>query len=148
MRLRGVVLARREASDRGALSVFAIIISLVVVVFFGAVVDFERKLEARHDAGIAAQEAARAGAGQVDLDRAYQNGRYVIDQQAALHAAQRYLRAGGYSGTVTAAGPRAIRVHVTVTKPALFLPVIGISTLRAEAEAVADLTTGVEGPHR
>ncbi|SEG26166.1 Putative Flp pilus-assembly TadE/G-like [Thermomonospora echinospora] len=124
---------------------FAVIISLVVLVFFGAVVDFERKLEARHDAGIAAQEAARAGAGQVDLDRAYGGGRFVVDRQAAIRAAQRYLRAGGYSGAVTVAGPRAIRVHVTVTKSALFLPVIGVSTLRAEAEAVADLTTGVEG---
>ncbi|RAY12956.1 hypothetical protein DPM19_23420 [Actinomadura craniellae] len=134
--------------DEGGLSVFAVIITLVVVVFFGAVVDFERKLEALHDASIAAQEAARAGAGQVDLDRAYSRGGFVVDRPAAIRAAKAYLRAGGYSGSVTSEGARSIRVRVTVVKPALFLPLVGISALHAEAVAVADLTTGVEGPDR
>ncbi|GAA2456003.1 hypothetical protein GCM10010191_89140 [Actinomadura vinacea] len=128
------------------MSVFAVIITLVVVVFFGAVVDFEQKLEARHDAHTTAQEAARAGAGHIDLDHAYGHGRFVVGRQAAQRAAEQYLRAGGHAGSVTPVGTRSIRVRVTVTRPALFLPLIGISTLRADAVAVADLTYGVEGP--
>ncbi|GGU89813.1 hypothetical protein GCM10010182_00280 [Actinomadura cremea] len=134
--------------DEGSVSIFAVIITLVVVVFFGAVVDFERKLQARQDATTAAQEAARAGAGRVDLDCAYSSGRFVVDREAAVHAARRYLKTGGYAGTVTAVGEHAIRVQVTVNKPAMFLPVIGITTLRAEATATANLTTGVEGPQQ
>ncbi|MFV2216485.1 pilus assembly protein TadG-related protein [Actinomadura sp. LOL_016] len=135
-------------SDEGSISIFAIIITLVVVVFFGAVVDFERKLEARQDATTAAQEAARAGAGRVDLHRAYTHGEFVVDRDAAIAAARHHLQTGGYTGTVTAVGTHTIRVQVTITQPALFLPVIGISHLRTEAAATANLTTGVQGPHR
>ncbi|MFI0354253.1 pilus assembly protein TadG-related protein [Actinomadura sp. 9N407] len=125
---------------------FAVIITLVVVVFFGAVVDFEQKLEARHDAHTTAQEAARAGAGQIDLDRAYTRGRFVVDRTKAVRAAHHHLQASGHTGSVTSVGARSIQVRVTVTKQALFLPLIGISTLHADATATADLTSGVEGP--
>ncbi|MFV2216992.1 pilus assembly protein TadG-related protein [Actinomadura sp. LOL_016] len=135
-------------SDEGSISIFAVIITLVIVVFFGAVVDFERKLEARQDATTAAQEAARAGAGRVDLHRAYTHGEFVVDRDAAIAAARHHLQTGGYTGTVTAVGTHTIRVQVTITEPALFLPVIGISHLRAKAAATANLTTGVQGPHR
>jgi Flp pilus assembly protein TadG len=139
----------RHGRDRGALSIFTVIITLVVVVFFGAIVDFEQKLEARHDANIAAEEAARAGAGQVDRDRAYaQGGTFTVDRQAAIGAAQEYLRTGGYTGSVTPLGARRIRVRVTITRPAIFLGVIGVSTLRVDAAAVADLATGVAGEGR
>lgn len=139
---------REWRSDRGSMSIFTVIITVVVVVFFGAVVDFEQTLEARQDAATIAQEAARAAAGQVDLDRAYTSGQFVIDRPAAVRAAHAYLRAGGYTGTVTPAGPNAVRVHVTITRPALFLPVIGITTLHAEATATANLTTGVDAPQQ
>jgi hypothetical protein len=137
---------RQRLNDAGSVSIFAIILTLVVVVFFGAVIDFEQKLEARQDANTAAQEAARAGAGRVDLNRAYTEGAFTIDRRDAVRAARDYLRAGGYTGTVTASGTRAIHVHVTITRPALFLPVIGISHLRADGAATANLTTGVRGP--
>ncbi|MBO2465983.1 pilus assembly protein TadG-related protein [Actinomadura violacea] len=135
-------------SDRGSVSVFAVIITLVIVVFFGAVVDFEQVLEARQDAGTAAQEAARAGAGRVDLDRAYKRGRFIVDRQAALRGARSYLSAGGYIGTATITGTHTIQVHVAIARPARFLSLIGISTLHADADATANLTTGVEGPHQ
>ncbi|WP_301174598.1 pilus assembly protein TadG-related protein [Actinomadura geliboluensis] len=128
------------------MSVFAVIITLVVVVFFGAVVDFEQVLEARQDANTVAQEAARAGAGRVDRNRAYARGQFVVDRESALRAARSYLRSSGYRGTVTVAGRRAIHVHVSTTRPARFLSVIGISVLHAEGAATANLTTGVEGP--
>ncbi|MEU5990341.1 pilus assembly protein TadG-related protein [Spirillospora sp. NPDC047418] len=139
---------RQRLTDAGSVSIFAVILTLVVVVLFGAVVDFEQKLEARQDANTAAQEAARAGAGRVDLNRAYSDGEFTVDRRAAIGAARDYLRAGGYTGTVTTSGTRAIHVHVTITRPALFLPVIGISHLRANGDATANLTTGVEGPHQ
>lgn len=135
--------------DRGSLSIFTVIITLVTVSFFGAVVDFSRKLQARHDASIAAEEAARAGATQVDRDRAYAHGgQFVIDQGAAIRAAEQYLRSGGYDGSVSTAGPTAIRVQVTLSKPTIFLSVIGVRHLAVEASAVADLTSGVEGENR
>lgn len=90
---------------------------------------------------------ARA-AGQLDLSNAYTQGRFRVGRSDAVHAAQSYLRTGGYTGSATSDGARSIRVHVTVTRPALFLPLIGISTLTTDAVATADLTHGVEGPER
>lgn len=146
---RRFALERRLDGDRGALSIFTLIITMVVVVFFGAIVDFEQKLQARHDANIAAEEAARAGAGQIDRDRAYaRGGTFTIDRAAAIRAAQQYLRAGGYTGSVRPLGTRQIKVDVAITKPAIFLPLIGISTLHVDAVAVADLATGIRGESR
>ncbi|GAB3971238.1 hypothetical protein GCM10029978_046050 [Actinoallomurus acanthiterrae] len=139
----------RRERERGALSIFTVVITMVVIVFFGAIVDFGQKLQARHDANIAAEEAARAGAGQVDRDRAYSHGgTFRVDRQAAIRAAQDYLHAGGYHGSVTALGARRIRVRVALTRPAIFLPVIGISTLHVQAVADADLATGIRGEDR
>lgn len=138
----------RLHTDEGSISIFAVILTLVVMVFFGAVVDFGQKLKTRQDANTAAQEAARAGAGHVDLDRAYADGEFTVDRQAGVRAARAYLQAGGYSGTVTSSGAHSIHVHVTITRPALFLSIIGIDHLRAEGTATANLTTGVRGPRQ
>jgi Flp pilus assembly protein TadG len=135
-----------QARDRGALSIFTAIIAMTVVIFLGGVVDFEQKLEARHDANILAQEAARAGAGQVNLDRFYTRGQFTIDRAAAIRASTAYLQASGHTGTVTPAGTRSIRVSVVIERPAIFLPLIGISNLRVRGAATADLVAGVEGP--
>jgi len=147
VRLRSI--ARRPTAqsgrrgDHGGLSIFTVIITFAVLIFMGAIVDFEQRLRARHDAGIIAQEAARAGAGQIDRSRAYASGLYVVDRAAAIHAAHLYLQAGGYTGSVTPLGTRSVQVHVVVQRRAVFLPLIGISTLRAEGAATADLVTGV-----
>ncbi|WP_242909673.1 TadE/TadG family type IV pilus assembly protein [Actinomadura terrae] len=136
----------RQQRERGSVSVFAVIITMVVVVFFGAVIDFEQALEARQDANTVAQEAARAGAGQVDRNRAYTRGQFVVDRESAIRAARAYLWASGHAGTVTVLGRRTIRVHVSISRPARFLSVIGVSSLHAQGTATANLTTGVEGP--
>jgi Flp pilus assembly protein TadG len=150
MRLRPPVRpGERRGRERGALSIFTVIITMVVIVFFGAIVDFSQKLQARHDANIAAEEAARAGADKVDRDHAYAHGgTFRVDPPAAIRAAQDYLHAGGYHGSVTALGARRIRVRVALTRPAIFLPVIGIWRLHVEAVADADLATGIKGEDR
>lgn len=144
----GTALSRRSGKtrDRGALSVFTAIIALAVMTFLGGVVDFEQKLEAWHDANVLAQEAARAGAGQVNLDRFYTRGQFIIDRAAAIEAANRYLRASGHTGTVTPTGPHSIHVSVVIERPAIFLPLIGISTLRVRGAATADLVAGIGRP--
>jgi hypothetical protein len=111
--------------------------------FLGVIVDFEQKLEARHDANIIAQEAARAGAGQVDRDHAYARGQFTVDRDAAIQASNAYLRASGHTGSAIAVGGRSIRVSVVIERPAIFLTLIGTSTLRVQGEATADLVTGV-----
>lgn len=131
--------------DQGALSIFIAVIAFAVIVFLGAIVDLDQQLQALHDANIAAEEAARAAAGRINHDRAYSSGQIVIDHHAAVRAAADYLRHSGYTGAVTAVSDNRVQVNVTITRPAVFLPLIGIHVLRADASAVANLAVDGAG---
>lgn len=65
---------------------------------------------------------------------------------AAAAAARAYLSASGLPGTVRVTGPQQIRVSVTVRRRAVFLALIGVSSLQATATAAADLVQGIESP--
>jgi hypothetical protein len=77
---------------------------------------------------------------------AYSSGAFDVDQSQALAAARRDLIGAGASRfTATAAGPRAIRVTVTITEPTRFLALIGIGSFTSTGTATASLVTGVTG---
>lgn len=79
-------------------------------------------MRAAREASAVAEEAARAGAGQIDRDRAYtQGGSFVIDRTSAVAAARAYLADSGHGGSVGAAGDRKISVTVTINKPTTLL---------------------------
>lgn len=126
---------------------------MFVVVFFvallaaaGLVIDGGAKLRAARQASAIAEEAARAGAGHIDRDRAYsQGGRFIVDRNAAVTAARTHLANSHTTGSVTATGAQKIRVTVTVHKPTLLLSAIGIGDVSVTKTATADLLQGVEG---
>lgn len=101
--------------------------------------DGTAKLRAGREAYNIAEEAARAGAGYVDRRAAYTDGRYVVDQAAALRAARSYLTATGYTGSAAPTGAHAIQVRVRVTEPTLFLALIGINDIAVTGTATARL---------
>lgn len=134
--------------ERGAVTPYAVIFISIVLMFTGLAVDGGAKLSAGWEAVGVAEEAARAGAGQVDRSAVYAGKKFVIDQGAAVRAARSYLSASGHSGSVSIAGPQAIRVRVTVTKKTFLLPLVGISQVSMTATATADLASGVLGRDR
>jgi Flp pilus assembly protein TadG len=117
-----------------------------LLAFTGLVVDAGTKLDNYETAATYAQEAARAGAGQVDQSEAYSSATFVVDQAQAISAAQAYLAGCGVSGTVTAVGNDAIRVTVTITTPTKILSIIGIDSVTSTSTASASLLSGVTGP--
>lgn len=132
-------------SDRGSITPFALIFSVILLLFIGLAVDGGAKLRSGWEAVGAAEEAARAGAGQVDQAAAYSGGRFAVDRAAAVRAAQRYLAATGHQGSAGMTGSRTLLVRVTVTKPTWMLSIAGISSVSQTATATADLVTGVDG---
>ncbi|WP_084965776.1 pilus assembly protein TadG-related protein [Thermoactinospora rubra] len=134
--------------DRGSITAYAVILIAVLLLFVGLAVDGGAKLRAGWEAMGVAEEAARAGAGQLDREAVYRGGRAIVDRGAAVRAAQNYLAASGHAGSVSIAGPDSIRVSVTVTKTTWLLSMVGISSVSMTATATADLVTGVEGPNR
>ncbi|MGH3304806.1 MAG: TadE/TadG family type IV pilus assembly protein, partial [Streptosporangiaceae bacterium] len=134
--------------ERGALTLFVAILFPVLLAFAGLVLDAGTKLDNYENAATYAQEAARAGAGQVNQSEAYSSATFVVDQAGALMAANAYLGAlpPGVSGTVTPVGTNSIEVTVTITTPTKILSIIGIDTVTSRATATASLLSGVTGP--
>lgn len=121
------------------------VLMVALIAFAGLVIDGGRKLNATEKAYAIAQEAARAGAGQVNTSAAYGSGTFKVDGPQALMAARAYLASAGYHGSVRVSGNN-IRVTVRVREPTTILSLIGIDTISASGFAVASLVTGVTGP--
>ncbi|MGW4958266.1 pilus assembly protein TadG-related protein [Nonomuraea sp. NPDC004186] len=134
--------------ERGSITPYALIFITVLLLFIGLVVDVGNKLRAGWEAVGIAEEAARAGAGQIDRAAAYRGGQLVVDRGAALRAAQAHLSSSGHRGSVAISGPTSVRVTVTVTRKTWLLSLVGVSSVSVTAHADADLVAGVEGPNR
>jgi Flp pilus assembly protein TadG len=136
---------RLPGGDRGSLTLMLAVLFIALLALAGLVVDGGAKLDAASNAAAVAQEAARAGASQVDRPTAYTGGRFIVNQAQARSAALAYLATAGYQGTVATA-PRSIQVTVTVVVPTKMLSLIGISSFRVSESATATLVAGVTGP--
>jgi hypothetical protein len=123
-----------------------VVMTVALLALAGLVVDGGGKLDEAAQANAVAQEAARAGAGQVDQGNAYSTGAFTVDSGQAVAAAQAYLASAGYAGSVTPVGAESIRVVVNVTEPTRILSIIGIDSMTATGVATASLVTGVTGP--
>jgi Flp pilus assembly protein TadG len=134
-----------DSRDRGSLTLMLLVLMVSMLALAGLVIDGGRKLDTTQKAYAIAQEAARAGAGQVNTSAAYGSGAYKVDIPQALAAARAYLASAGYSGSVSASGNN-IKVTVHVTERTTLLSLVGIDTLRSSGSAVASLVTGVTGP--
>lgn len=142
-----MIIRRVLRGEDGTLTLFTAIAAIGLLAALGFVVDAGQKLQAGQQARAIAEEAARAGAGQVNRSAAYTGGGTVTaDPAAAAAAARGYLAASGHTGAVTVTGNRTIQVTVTVTEPAVFTTIIGISRLSATQTATADLVEGITGP--
>lgn len=136
----------RPRGERGSVTLFSVVFTFALLLLVGMVVDLGAKLRAGREAVNIAQDAARAGAGQVDRDRAYARGQFVISRSAAVRQAESYLARTGHNGTVSVEGTRRIQVTVHVNKPTVMLALMGITSVEATGTASADLVSGVEGP--
>jgi Flp pilus assembly protein TadG len=133
--------------DQGTLTLFTVVVAVGLLAAIGFITDAGQKLAAAAQAQAVAEEAARAGAAEVNQSAAYSGtGRLTVDPALAVEAARAYLASTGNAGTITVTGPTLVTVTVTVTKPAVFGEVIGISQLSATETATAQLTVGVTGP--
>lgn len=136
-------------ADDGTVTLFVVAIFVAVLAAIGLVVDGDTKIRAAREATAIAEEAARAGAGHINVDHAYaRGGHFTIDDHAAISAAHVYLTTTGHTGTVSTIGPRQIRVTVTISKRTAFLDLIGITEVRATKTVTASLVSGINGAAR
>jgi Flp pilus assembly protein TadG len=128
--------------DRGSATAWAIGVVLVVALLSGAVLDGGNAMAARVQALDVAQQAARAGANQLDLTALRDNGLVRLNPAAAQAAAEQFLRSAGVAGTATSSTTQ-VSVTVTRSQPTLLLDAIGVASISMTATATAvPATTG------
>jgi hypothetical protein len=127
--------------DRGSATAWAIGVVAVVALLAGAVLDGGNAMAARVQALDIAQQAARAGANQLDLGALRNHGVVRLNPGAAQAAAQAFLREAGATGTA-AATIAQVTVTVTRSEPTLMLQAIGVDAIDMTATATAVPQTG------
>lgn len=130
------------------MSLFGAIVAVALLVATGLAVDGGAKVRATQQADTYAEEAARAGGQAIDPGPAIQGDALRLDPRRAVRAAQAHLDAAGVPGTARLNGPDALRVEVVITRPTVFLGLIGINTVTAHGRADARLVRGVTGEER
>lgn len=144
-RLRQRLRALSANGDRGSVSLLAVIVALGLIVMIGLVYDGGRALAARAQATGIANEAARAGADQLDTAYLRATGITRLDPGAAHTAAADWIAAAGHTGTITASTTE-VTVTVTIETPTQLLTAVGIGSITVDAEATARPRIGVTEP--
>ena len=132
--------------EAGSLSVLMPLLVVLALIVIGFGFDGANVLTAKRRGINVAEQAARAGAGQLNLAAIRAGDAYRIDPARARQAAQRYLAQAGYAGQIRL-GRDAIgdRVDVTVTwsQRGLFTSFVGVDQYGGTVQASAHSCHGV-----
>ncbi|MBQ0926685.1 pilus assembly protein TadG-related protein [Saccharopolyspora endophytica] len=141
MRTRWRALA---GDEHGRVTAFVVVITTACLLFAGLVLDGGLALAAKTQAIGHAQQAARAGAQELDLAAYRAGGQPQLEPGKAQTAARRYLGAVGATGTVTA-DATTVRVHVDAQQRTQILGLIGLGEIPVSAEGQARPDQGTAG---
>ena len=132
--------------EAGSLSVLMPLLAVLALIVIGFGFDGANVLTAKRRGINVAEQAARAGAGQLDLAALRAGDAYRIDPAKARLAAQQYLAQAGYAGQVRLGRDRiGNRVDVTVTwsQRGLFTSFVGVGHYGGTVQASAYSCHGV-----
>ncbi|MFB7636950.1 TadE/TadG family type IV pilus assembly protein [Streptomyces sp. NPDC056149] len=124
------------ADDRGQATAFVVGIAAALWLFAGIVVDGGLALAGKAQALDVAQEAARTGAQQLDIDRLRDHQDVRLVRAEAAQAARGYVSSVGDTGSAAVKG-NAVTVHVTHRYRTQILQLVGLRTLTLHASATS-----------
>lgn len=107
--------------ERGSITAFVAVVATALVMVAGMAYDGGQVIHAHNAARNDAEQAARAGAQEIDLTHLRQTNEPRLDPTAAEAAALEYLAQVGATGTAIVDGAD-ITVTVTRTQPLRILP--------------------------
>ena len=135
----------RHDSERGAVSVYVVIIAAVLMLLAGLCIDGGRVLNTRATLADTAEQAARAGAQRVQVGELRRSGAVVFDAREARAAANAYLSSAGGTGAagsdVTTTG-NTVTVTMEKDVPTFMLSLVGLSTVHITVSGSAEAETG------
>lgn len=130
-------------NERGSMSVFTVLFSVVVFLLAGLLVDGGAAINARLRAADVAEQAARAGADRIDVEYLRQTGQArLLSQEEVCARAEQVVSA--YSPTEVkpadcqvGGAQTQVTVWVRVSWKAFFLGVLGFPGAEMEGQATA-----------
>ncbi|MEV0751217.1 flp pilus-assembly TadE/G-like family protein [Streptosporangium sp. NPDC050280] len=134
--------------ERGSMSIFTVIFSVVVFLLAGLLVDGGAAINARLRAADVAEQAARSAADQIDVEHLRSTGqaRLLGEGEACGQAEEIVSAHGGGDVQLTectlGGGQGEVTVSVSVTWKAFFLSAFGFPGSEMEAEATAGPDVG------
>lgn len=138
-------MTRRRRDDRGTIAMYTVLLTPAVLLLAGLLVDGGLAIHARQRAADMAEQAARAGADEIDADALRATGRPVIDTAAACGAAYDLLEAyrQDIAGRDCVPGTDEVRVTVTIRVQAQILGIVpGLGDFTMTSTASAHPETG------
>jgi NAD/NADP transhydrogenase alpha subunit len=123
--------------ERASITAFVAIVAIALVLVAGMAYDGGQVITAHTVARNNAEQAARAGAQQIDLDHLRATNEPRLDSIAAESAAVDFLERAGATGTATVSGA-SITVTVTRTQPMLILPGSDRTMIVSETASAVD----------
>ncbi|RFU41558.1 pilus assembly protein [Actinomadura logoneensis] len=130
--------------DRGTITLYIVLFTPAVFVLAGLLLDGGRAIHARQRAADMAEQAARAGANQIDTATLRDTGRVQVDAQTACASASSLLGDYGQEvdGSSCDAGVNEVRVSVRITVHPQLLGIIpGMGSFQMTSEASAHPVT-------
>jgi len=106
----------------------------------GLVADGGHYLDAKQGAASEAEQAARAGAGSLDVGELHA-GTIAVDPATAVTAAENYMTAAGQPGTAWVVG-NTVYAQISYPMPTQLLGIIGVGSM---AVSVTESATDVSG---
>ncbi|HEX5987499.1 MAG TPA: pilus assembly protein TadG-related protein [Nocardioides sp.] len=133
-------LVRRD--EGGTATVFVVGFAVVLLACAGLVIDGGSAINARMKLADDVEQAARAGAQQIDIDTLRGSNVVTLDGLAAEARARQYLNALGYTRvTVPPVTGDTITVHAEDTTTTKLLSLIGVHDFDIAATATAQAVT-------
>ncbi|WP_456789703.1 pilus assembly protein TadG-related protein [Cellulomonas sp. P5_C5] len=144
-RIVDAVRRRLASGERGSASVFVVGMVVVLFALAGLVADGGRAINARVEIMDDAEQAARSGANQIDVNSLRGAGSATIDPVEAQQAATAFLTARGYqAGRITVtADAQTVDVVVQDTVPTSLLQLAFIDSFEIEGSATARAALGI-----
>lgn len=130
--------------DNGRVTAFVALITAACLLFAGLVLDGGLALATKIQAIGQAEEAARAGAQELDLAAYRDTGTLRLQPAAAISAAQSYLNSVDANATVTVTG-NSVNVSVTAREKTELLGLIGIHDITVSGDGHAQPNQGQLG---
>ena len=129
------------SSENGSFTVALVLLLPMLMVLLGLVIDGGAAFVAHQAAAVEAEQAARAGAGAVDVGF-LRLGIVRVDPTQAVAAAERFTQAAGHPGSASLAAG-LVTVHVSYAVPTTILGMVGIAWLHVSASSSARNLRGV-----